>query len=207
MPSPLGTGLASLGRVLDPDGLAHVVREQSPSQGGRHLDIRQTLADAAPGPDAKGAEGALSGLDVGLANGAARLEDGAGDPALGRIRKRVGVVVLVVVDGVVRSADDGTLGQRFAIDRDAAGQDLARQDTADRWGQTHGLVDAGAQVGQSVELGTLFDVLDAGEGGTDLLGHASESGGVAAEVEESGGHGGGGGVGTGDDTSFEMAPD
>lgn len=198
--------LTALAGVLDADGLAHVVHVDGAGEGGGHLDVGETLADAATGSDTKGAEGRRGEGDVVLGGLAA---DGgvlaADEPALGDVGVGAGVVVLVVVDGVVGDADDGAGGQGVAVNGHAAGENLAGQDAADRGGQTHGLVDAGAEVGAAAEGGAVDNLLDVVELGANLLGDLLEGVGVADEVEEGGSHGSRGGIGTGNDASDVLA--
>ena len=196
----------SLTRVRHTNRFAHIVQEDGPGQRRAHLNVRQTLADAATGPYAEGAEGALGPGKVGLCGlGAVQRALGADGPALGDVLEGLGVVVLVVVDGVVRDADDGALGDEVAVDGHAPGLDLAGQDAADRGGQAHGLVDAGAQVVARVEGGALDNVLDVVEGGPDLLDDLAQGVLVADEVEDGGGHGGGSGVGAGDNAAHYIS--
>lgn len=51
-----------------------------------------------------------------------------------------------MVNGVVRGSNDGTLGKSLAFDGHAAGENLTGENATDRRGETHGFVDAGAEV-------------------------------------------------------------
>lgn len=200
MTAPFQARVALAGISLS-NGLADIVEEQRASQRGSHLNIGETFADAAARTDAEGAEGARGARDIvldGLCAGEGVL--GAGHPALGDVAVGLGVVGLVVVDGVVGSADHGAGGDEVAFDGDAAREDFTGENAADGGGHAHGLVDAGAEVGAGAQDGTVDDLLDVDELAADFLSHLGQGGGVADEVEQSSGHGGGSGVGSGDDT-------
>lgn len=70
----------------------------------------------------------------------------ADDPPFRLVGERFREVLFLVVDGVMRCADVGACGEVMAVDGDAAGEDFAREETADGWGETHCFVDAGAEV-------------------------------------------------------------
>lgn len=201
MPSPLQLR-ASLTGILDAHGLSHVIHVHGAGQRGHHLVVREALADTAPRADAKGAEGALrKGHVVGRGDGAVEAAGRALDPPLGDVGKGRRVVRRVVVDGVVRDADDGALGDAVPVDGDAAREDLAREDAADRGREAHGFVDAGAEVGAGAEGGALDDLFGVGELGADFLGGFAEGVFVADEVEQSGGHGGRRGIRSSNDAT------
>lgn len=194
MTSPFQIGV-TLTRVNDTNSPSQIIHVNSPSQGGSHLDVGKTLADAATRSNREGAEGALSeGNVVGGHGLASKRVDLVAQPPLGSIAIRNRVVVLVVVDSVVRSSDDSSLGEGVAVDGDAAGENFTGQDAADRGGQTHGFVDTGAEVGAGSESRAVDNLLDVAELVADFFRDALESVGIADEVEESRGHGGGSGV-------------
>ena len=90
------------------------------------------------------------------------------------------------MDGVVRGPDYGALGDMVAVDKEAAGEDFAREDAADGGGDSQCLVEDGAEVGAGGDAGAYADVFDAGEGGADFVVEGGEGFGVVEEVEESG---------------------
>lgn len=207
MAAPFQARVALAGISLS-NGLADIVEEQRASQRGSHLDIGETLADAAARTDAEGAEGAGGARDVILKSlGAGEGVLGAGHPALGDVAVGLGVVGLVVVDGVVGGADDGAGGDEVAFDGDAAGEDFTGENAADGGGHTHSLVDAGAEVGAGAQDRAVDDLLNVDELAADFLGHLGQSGGVADEVKQSSGHCGGSGVGSGNDTEACVSDD
>lgn len=151
--------------------------------------VRKALANAATGTNAEGAERALGPLDISLR----RLDSvydtvGTDDPALWVEAEGRGVVVSIVVDCVVGDTDDDALWDDMAVNGDAAREDFARDDATDGGGETHGLVDAGSEVGARGKGLALDNFLDIIELATDLLDDLAKCMLVADKIEQGSGH-------------------
>jgi hypothetical protein len=111
------------------------------------------------------------------------------------------------VDGVVWDTYHGAGRDVMGIDFETTGEDFTREDTADRWRETHAFVDYGAQVVAGVEFWAGVDLFYVVEFGTDFFAEFGEGGGVVNEVEECAGEGCGGGVASGDDEEIAFTPE
>lgn len=70
----------------------------------------------------------------------------------------------------MRDADDGAGGKAVAVDDEAAGEDLAREEAGDGRGEAEGFVEGGAQVGGLGEERAGADGGEGREGGADVGG-------------------------------------
>lgn len=117
------------------------------------------------------------------------------DPPLGDVLERARIVRLVVVDGVDGDANVNAGRVGGSVHDDAAGEDLAWQDSADAGGHAQRLVDARAQILAFGQLGTAADLLDVVEARSDLRLQLLQAGLVVEEIEDGAGDDGGGGIG------------
>ena len=130
----------TLSRINDADGLAHIIEVHGAGESVGHLNVGKTLADAATGSNAEGAEGTGSQRNLLFGSLAAgEGVEGTSDPSLGHVLIGRGVVGLVVVDGIMGNTDDCALRDGTAFDGHAARENLTGDDTTDRWGHSHGL--------------------------------------------------------------------
>lgn len=147
MTAPFEVG-ASLAGIDDADGSPQIIKVDGAGKGSGHFGVSKALADAAARSNGEGAEGALSQGDVVVGHGlAVQGVDFTSQPSLGSVAKGNGIAVLIVVNGIMGSTDNDALRKGVAINGHAAGEDLTGQNASDRGGETHGFVDAGAQVG------------------------------------------------------------
>lgn len=198
--TPFILGVALSG-INDTDGLAHIIHVHGASESVCHLNIGKTLSDATTGPNAEGAVCAGSQSDLGL--GCVLTSEGVEgthEPSLGHVLIWRGIIGLVVVDRVVRNADDSALRNDMALDSHASRENLAGEDTTDGWVHSHSFINTGAEVGARCKSGALADFLNIVELASDFFGDSLESAGASDEVEEGGGHGSGSSIGTSNDT-------
>jgi len=200
MPAVHRARLSTFTRIIHPRSPTHIIQPQHTSQGIRHLDISQPLTNATARADRERTERALCQGDLVLRERRlCPIRQLPRDPALWAVAERIRVVSRVVVDRVVRNADDHAGRDALAVNGDAAWEDLAREDAADGGGQAHGFIDTGAQVGAGGELRRLVDVFKVCEFGADFLGDELEGVRMPGKVEEGCGHGGRGCVAAGND--------
>ena len=120
----------------------HVEHPNHPRQTDRKLGISHTLAHAASGSVAERRERGTRQRNLVLGRPALR----AGEPARRLVFKGVGDVFFVVMESIGRGADVDAGGEMVVVDRDAAGEDDAREGAADRRRHAKRFVDAGAKV-------------------------------------------------------------
>lgn len=102
-------------------------------------------------------------------------------------------------------SDDDSCRDEMAIDGDATGQDLTRQDTANRRRHTHGLIDTGTKIGARCKSRSLDNLFNVGELASDFVNNLLHSVGVAGKVEQGRGHGSRGGIRSGNNASYFMS--
>src|SRR6478609_4281446 len=92
----------TLSGISDADSLAHIIEVHGAGESVGHLDVGKTLADAATGSNAEGAECAGGQRNLLLSRlSAGEGVEGTSDPSLGHVLIGRGVVGLVVVDSVM----------------------------------------------------------------------------------------------------------
>ena len=168
---------------------------ERPCQNHHHLRIRHAPPRTSPRAPTERAERALRARDTPLSL------PGVDDPALGSEPEWVREVAFLAMEGVGRRSDVDAGREVRAVNVDAAGQDLAREDAAKGRGEAQRFVDAGAQVGAGCEGGADADVVCivfvvvGGKVAVDFGPEFGEAGRRVEEVEEGGAHGCGEGVG------------